>query len=254
MERIGKKRYTNAPSMQKFTSTCTAINQLNHNVVELVLDKPANFTYQAGQYILIDTPLVEDVNDIQPRAYSLSSSPHEGKLKLIIKLEESGRMSNYLRDVFKAGDSMTFTAAMGSLTLQEKDKTDVNRPLVWIGTSSGIVPYIGHVLWLQKQEYTHSMTLIFGVKHAEDFFHVELLKQLASEIENFTLVTAVSQPDDTWQGTVGRVTEVMQQQDINWAASMVYACGNPAMVKDVKRICIEELGVPKQQMKIEGYV
>jgi ferredoxin-NADP reductase len=240
--------------MQKFTSTCVAINKLNHNVVELVLEKPENFEYQAGQYILIDTPLVEDVTDIQPRAYSLSSSPHENALKLIIKLEESGRMSNYLRETFKEGESMTFTSAMGSLTLHEKNKTDVSRPLVWIGTSSGIVPYIGHLLWLQTQEYTHNTTLIFGVKEVADFFHLELLQNLASQMENFTLVTAVSQPDETWQGATGRVTEVMQQQDTNWGASMVYACGNPAMVKDVKRICLEELGVPKAQMKVEGYV
>jgi ferredoxin-NADP reductase len=240
--------------MQKFTTKCTAINKLNHNVVELVLIKPENFEYHAGQYILIDTPLVENLNDIQPRAYSLSSSPHQDVLTLVIKLEESGRMSNYLRDVFTVGESMTYTAAMGSLTLHEKDKSAVSRPLVFVGTSSGIVPYIGHLRWLQTQQYNHPVTLIFGVKNSEDFFHVDVLQNLAEQMDNFTLVTTVSQPGAAWTGTTGRVTEAMQQQDINWSQSMVYACGNPAMVKDVKRICLEELGVPKLQMKVEGYV
>jgi ferredoxin-NADP reductase len=74
-----------------FTTTCLSKRRIAPGVYELRFKKPETLAFIAGQFLLFDVPLAGKPDDIQPRAYSIASTPTENDLLFVIKLVPNGR-------------------------------------------------------------------------------------------------------------------------------------------------------------------
>ncbi|KUI38986.1 ferredoxin [Mycobacterium sp. IS-1496] len=105
--------------------------------VSLVLDVPADcshrFRYRAGQFL---TLRVKVAGDDHRRCYSMSSSPHNGEeLRITVKRDPGGLVSNYLNDTAAAGVEIHALPPEGRFVLSESD-----RDIVAFAGGSGITP------------------------------------------------------------------------------------------------------------------
>jgi NAD(P)H-flavin reductase len=199
----------------------------------------------------VNLPLVENPEDIQPRAYSIASHPSENtELTFVLRYKEGGRASRWMDEVLKVGDPVRIQGPLGNFTLNEK----TDKAYVFVGTGSGVAPFRSHLLYaLDTKGDTRPMHLFFGVRHEEDLFWVEMFDDIAREHQNLHLHISLSQPPPLWKGLTGRVTDIMPTVIKDFSRINAYVCGNPAMVKDVKVWLIEN-GVPKEDVHQEGYV
>ncbi len=91
-------------------------------------------TFSAGQYIA----LVLNINgQTVRRNYSLSDAPGKNTLRISVKREHEGLVSNYLHDTIKVGDNLNVTAPAGDFILKP-----ASRPLVLLTAGVGITPAI----------------------------------------------------------------------------------------------------------------
>jgi ferredoxin-NADP reductase len=106
------------------------------DAVSLVLDVPAEcshrFRYKAGQFL---TLRVQVAGDHHRRCYSMSSSPHSGDLRITVKRDPGGLVSNWLNDNAAAGDEIHAAPPEGRFVLSEQD-----RDIVAFAGGSGITP------------------------------------------------------------------------------------------------------------------
>ena len=95
------------------------------------------FAYQAGQYL---TLAVEINGHEERRAYSISSAPFEGLLKVSVKKVADGTVSRFICEHVKQGDTIKVMPPEGRFTFSFD--ADQRRAFYFIAAGSGITPII----------------------------------------------------------------------------------------------------------------
>lgn len=233
-----------------YTVACTYIALLAKDVYEVRFTKPEGFSFVPGQFILFDVPHPDNAEDIQARAFSIASTPDESELMFAIKLTPGGRASRWIEKKMQPGTQVVMKGPFGMFTVKPEDTKD----LLFIGTSTGIAPFRSQAMHLLSTGDARAMDMIFGVRSEEDMFWAKEFTELAQKHENFSIHLTLTQPSDAWTGYKGRVQTVVPLLQKDLALRSIYVCGSPVMTKELKLLCLEQWGVQKQQLHVEGYI
>jgi ferredoxin-NADP reductase len=233
------------------TTACTEKTLVARGVYQLRFSKPDGFTFQPGQFVLFDVPLVDAPEDVQPRALSVASLASEEDLLFIIKLLPGGRMSRWIDEVVTVGTPATFKGPFGNFQLHP----DADKDYFFISTGAGLAPFRPMVLDALTRGDTKRMDIVFGVRSEEDLFWVSWFEELSHAHPNVFHHLVLSQPSAAWTGHKGRVQSVVPLVAKNdFSGKSLYVCGNPDMTTDVKKLALTEWGMDKKDLHVEGYI
>ena len=207
---------------------------ITHDLMLMWIEKPEGFSFKAGQYCTIGREGIE-------RAYSIVSAPHEETLELFVELVPlpDGVLTPLLWEL-GPGDVLSIRPrAKGIFTFKPKY---VNHLLV--ATVTGVVPYISYLRdYLHRGDSGHRFYVLMGASYVDEFVYDEELSKLVAEHPDLlTFVPTISRPDEErnaeWTGEKGRVNEIVEKYAEEFGLStedtLVYACGHPGMIEDVK--------------------
>ena len=200
------------------------------------LTKPEGYTFKPGQYCTIGHEGVE-------RAYSIASAPHEELLELFIELvplHEGGVLTPMLWDL-EVGSKVTIRPRAKGIFTFKPEK--LNHLLV--STVTGVVPYVSFVrdYMHSRESFEHNFYVLEGASYTDEFVYDKEFVELASRYpENIKFVPTISRPAEEknsgWDGATGRVNQIVEENiskfDLNADETLVYACGHPGMIEDVK--------------------
>ncbi|MGE2835212.1 2Fe-2S iron-sulfur cluster-binding protein [Mycobacterium sp. SMC-4] len=114
------------------------------DAVSLVLDVPETcshrFHYKAGQFLTLRVSV--EGRDLR-RCYSMSSAPLEDELRITIKRDPGGVVSNWLNDTAAEGDHLHAAPPEGKFVLDEG--VSASEPLIAFAGGSGITPIMSLV-------------------------------------------------------------------------------------------------------------
>ncbi len=211
--------------MESYKTKLLEKKKIADAIIEMRFAKPKNFNFQAGQFIQIEVP---QPNKTIFRSYSLSSAPQDEYFELCVKLYETG-LASHLFNTLNIGEEISFKGPVGRFVLHSQD-AEVH----FIATGVGLAPIMGIIRdELLYKKNTHNMHLIFGVRHEKDIFWTTELDQLQQMHPNFTYSLTLSQPDKSWTGLRGRVTEHIPE---NTSTMDAFLCGSADMVQTVRDI------------------
>src|SRR5277367_5099020 len=133
------------------------------DAISIVLDVPEpnvpHFGYQAGQFL---TLLVCVDGREHRRCYSMSSAPAPGEdLRITVKRDRDGVVSNWLNDTAAAGDEIHALPPQGRFVLKDTD-----RELIAFAGGSGITPVFS--LLRSALESTTRGTRLFYANRGRD--------------------------------------------------------------------------------------
>lgn len=203
--------------------------------------------FKTGQFITTywpDTPSYK-------RAYSLSSCALDrGFYEVTIKRD--GKMGTRMVDWAKAGDKIFVIPPTGRfLPVYEP-----NMHLICIAGGSGVTPFRGFAREATVRKLDTKITVLYSVRTTNDIIFNTEFRQLEEQNPNFKFhVTCTRLPEnDPWTDRRGRITG-------DWIRSFVtdlpntvfYACGPNALVESTEHLVVHDLGVPKEQMKLEKW-
>ncbi len=208
------------------SATVTAIRQLNDEVKCVGLDCPMLQDYRAGQFINLyrDSGIA--------RSYSLASVPTDSYLRLHVRRLPDGRVSNWIHDELKVGDSVQISAPVGSCFYLPNAP---QQPLLLIGTGSGLAPLMGIVRDALDQQHAGDIYLYHGSHDAAGLYLVDELREMAAHCSNFHYIPCISGADVPVQYQAGRALDVALAAHPNLAGWRVFLCGNPNMVKTARK-------------------
>lgn len=130
--------------------------------------------YFSGQFLTLIACI--DGREVR-RAYSLSSSPYvEKHLSVTIKRVPGGKMSNYLIEQVRCGDTLEALAPAGNFFLK---RSYIGRNLLLIGAGSGITPLFSMIKTVLTQEAHSQVALIYVNSSREETIFLEPLTHLA---------------------------------------------------------------------------
>ena len=208
--------------------------QINDDLLLMWVEKPEGFSFKAGQYCTIG------VNGIE-RAYSIVSAPFEDSLELFVELvpPPEGSLTPMLYDL-RAGDKLSIRPrAKGIFTF---DPGYANQ--LFVATVTGVVPYISIIRqYLYERQAGQHIYVLVGASYQDDHAYCRELEGIATERPDLlAFVPTVSRPQEErnagWTGETGRVNAIVESYVEKWGLSaqdtLIYACGNPGMIEDVK--------------------
>lgn len=189
-------------------------------------------SFKPGQYVKLGV-------DGITRNYSIVSAPHEPALEFFIELVPGGEMSERLRRL-QAGSRVTLgSRAKGNLLLDPRYPNQV-----MVATTTGIAPFVSMLRGAVHQGLSQQRFWIFhGCRYQDEFGYDAQLRSFAERHpEYIRYIAAVSRPQDArnsgWSGETGRIDAVLDRyfsaHDFDTQATVMYACGNPDMVRAVE--------------------
>jgi CDP-4-dehydro-6-deoxyglucose reductase len=221
---------------------------ISPSVRELTFDPGPGHAFVPGHWVTLfldrggDEPL--------KRQYSVASAPRDdGTFDLAVTLVEEGPMSAFLHRA-EIGTHVRMLPAQGLFVLEP-----MVRPVLMVATGTGLAPFRAMLQEIEaKSVVAQPIYLLFGCRTEDEMIYREELDALAARLSHFTFVPTLSRAPETWPGRRGWVqthlAELVSKTNVDVD---VYVCGLTHMVKEVRRICREELGVDRKRLHIERY-
>ncbi len=228
------------PEVKNIPAKISLLEFLSEDVVKVTLRIPPNksFKFLAGQYIDLSIHAVK-------RSYSIASIPSDSTIELLIKNYSKGQFSNYLFKEAKVNDLLRIEGPKGTYILPQ----EIPQNLLFISTGTGIAPNLALIksALLERRIQKSQIILIHGQRTASE--HIYSMEDALKGIE---MVKCISR--ETVNGfTQGYVQDAAMQLNLNITETMVFACGNPNMVNDLKKKMIAR-GLQEKNFKSDIFV
>jgi ferredoxin-NADP reductase len=203
--------------------------------------------FKTGQFITLFFPDVPAYK----RAYSLSSCALDrGLFEVTVKRE--GKMGTRIVDWTAAGDRFGVLPPAGRFL----PVLEPNKHLICIAGGSGVTPFRGFVREATRRKLETRITVLYSVRTTNDIIFDEEFRQLQQENPNFNFYVTCTRlhPDDPWTGRRGRINcELIREHIHDPANTGFYACGPNELVESTEHLVLDELKIPKEQIKTEKW-
>ncbi len=188
---------------------------------KLALSEP--LTFRAGQFVQLTVP------GIGESPFTPSSAPGETD-DLEITIMRAGRVTDYLHDKIKEGDTLGIRGPFGEGYPIEKFK---GHTVLVIGGGVGLAPMRAGIYgFFQEINDYKRISIKFGAKTPDDFCFKEEFDEWAHK-PNTDLTLTIDKPYPGWTGKVGVVTVLLDELDVDISDTYVISCGPDIMLKFV---------------------
>jgi len=204
--------------------------------------RPA-YQYRAGQHLTFELRW-EDFK--VTRCYSLSSCPDLGEtLKIGVKRVAGGRISNWLNDNLKVGDSIMASVPEGRFVLDQETRSGA--PLFLFAGGSGITPIIA-LLKSALATTKRSITLLYANQDQSSVIYgLELAELAAANPDRLDLRLHFDSEAGYLEQKVVRA--LLHHTDI----AEFYICG-PEPFMELIEMTLDEAGVHEELVYVERFV
>ncbi len=232
------------PTIRGRFTTCeiTRREDLTEDLWKIWLNPAQSFDFKPGQYCTIGAEGIE-------RPYSIVSSPDEAEIELFVELvpPPDGNLTPVLYDL-SVGTVLTLRPrAKGIFVFKPEFRNHV-----MVGTVTGVAPYVSMLRkFLNDPEWNadgpiprdeFKFFVLEGASYLDEFGYDEEFTQLAEEHENIVFFSSVSRPTEhrnrEWGGATGRINTLVEEfvssKALPPTETVIYACGHPGMIEDVK--------------------
>lgn len=231
--------------------TVSDIKRETPNSVSISFDVPenlkSNFDFKAGQYITIKYFL--DGKEVR-RAYSISSSPQSGELRVGIKKVEFGIFSPFANEKLKVGDILEVMPPTGKFLLEPN-----LRHYAAFAAGSGITPILSLAKSTLEELPQSTFLLIYGNKSMEEtMFYDEIMALRKKYPERFSVefVFSRKEHDNARFGRIDRsiVNYFIKNKYDDISHESFYLCGPEEMIDEVSAT-LKQHGINAKQIHHE---
>jgi ring-1,2-phenylacetyl-CoA epoxidase subunit PaaE len=199
------------------------------------------FAHRAGQYITIRRTI--NAND-ERRTYSIVTAPGSAALKLGIRMQTGGRMSQDLAANLRPGDLLEVGTPMGRFRVDVSPERQVS--YVAFAAGSGITPILSLATDILAREPRSRFTLIYGNRStSRTMFLEETLALKNRYLERFSVYFVMSREPQHAELLNGRIDarkiRELSRQIIDLSTADEYLICGPGDMLDEVRHAVKEL-------------
>ncbi len=235
------------------TLTVADIIEETHDVktFRLIGEAPVLFSYRPGQFV---TLLLDLDGEAVQRSYSISSSPSRPHvLEITVKRVPGGRVSNWLCDHLRRGQSLTLKGPAGRFTCFDHPASK----MLFIAAGSGISPLMSMIRWIADTTADVDVTVLASFKSPADIIFRKELELISARHPRFrialTLTSAWAGRTESWTGLTGRIGKSrIAEMASDLLQRHVFLCG-PEPFAAAARKSLHELGFDQSKLFSESF-
>ncbi len=194
---------------------------LTHDVMQLTLERPENYTYSAGQAVEATLDDEKYKDDWSP--FTLTSLNGDTDLQFTIKTYPKHNGVTLALSKLTEGDSYLITDPW--------DSFENKGPGVFIAGGTGVTPFIALLRQMEADGNINGSTLIFSNKKEEDIFMFEEFERLLGD--NFINVLTREKKEPYLHG---RIDKDFLKKHISDFEQPFYLCGPDNFADDIKKL------------------
>ena len=232
--------------------------KLNHEVIDFSLALPSPMTFEAGQFVVIETSGIQG-----GRAYSMVNfTPDSDRLTLVVKQKPGGCFSNWLFESDVNGSEVRVFGPLGRATFHPEE----GRNILCIAGGSGLAGMLSILERAKREDYfrDHEGHVFFGVRTLADGFYLQELSDYAAAGHGKLQIT-LALSHERAQGAFhpqfphlrlanGMVTEAMAQAMAGHYDNLVsFVAGPTPMVDEALRLLIKEARQPSLYVRYDKF-
>lgn len=207
--------------------------------------------FKSGQYVALGLPggakryqgAAPEQDLLAPdklikRAYSIGSSSSERDyLEFYIAVVPDGALTSRLAALDPGERLFTQPKVTGTFTL---DEVSSERNLILVATGTGLAPFMSMVRSESVWTPGRSITLVHGVRYAEDLAYADEIEFLVEQ-RGLRYLPIASRAGTEYNGTKGRIQVLFETGVIkpDPQSDSVFLCGNPAMIEEMERRLVD---------------
>jgi ring-1,2-phenylacetyl-CoA epoxidase subunit PaaE len=248
-----KKESSGGPRYYKLK--VSKIEKETADAITIFFENPESgaIPYKPGQFLTLIIPV--DGEKIR-RSYSLCSVPVlHSQMAVTVKRVKDGKLSNYLNDSLKAGDTIDVMEPSGVFTTHFDQANDRNVYLV--GGGSGITPLISILRSVLEYEPNSRVSLIYANRNLQSIIFKDKLEALEEEFQDRLKITHIlEEAPEGWTGYRGMVNEEIFNEILDQGVEKgleFFLCGPSPMMDKVVEI-LEGRGMDKKKIHRENFV
>jgi len=225
--------------MKAFTTTIQSKRTVARGTVEVVLARPKDFEFTAGQYIQVALKrLYYPDPKGRSRTFSICSSPFETETVAIAFRDTNSGYKQTLQGLHE-GSEVVLNGPFGHFVLPKSQ----NSNHVFIAGGIGITPFLSMIESEVTQESHARIALIYANRDEESAAYLECLRGIDATAKDFSLDAIFERINmDHIQKYMG------DKNNTFW-----WIVGPPGMVAEVKHI-LGSLGIPDSKIRIEDFI
>jgi ferredoxin-NADP reductase/sterol desaturase/sphingolipid hydroxylase (fatty acid hydroxylase superfamily) len=209
--------------------------------------------FSAGQHLTIK---VNTKGQTLYRTFSISSIPNiDNFLTLTIKKIKGGKVTNYLAENLKVGDTLEVTAPSGQFYLNAEPANQ--KHYVMIAGGSGITPIYSMIGTILKFEPKSKFTLLYANRTSNSIIFKEQFEKWAKEFSTQIEVKHfLSEEENPKNATKGYITRISIEEILNkYGKNEVdfYLCGPEIMTNKLMEDLLY-LGISKEKIHRELFL
>ncbi|MCP9273297.1 ferredoxin--NADP reductase [Mycolicibacterium arenosum] len=215
------------------------------DAVSLVLDVPERssrrFRYQAGQFLTLRVNVGgQDVR----RCYSMSSAPVEGELRITVKRDPGGLVSNWINDTAAEGDQIHAAPPEGRFVLRG-DLSGATEVVAFAG-GSGITPIMS-LARAAVDDPDRRVRLFYANRARDSVIFADPLDRLVAEHGDRVLLHKHFDEDDGVVASAAIEAFIAPAGDAHY-----YVCGPGPFMDTVERTLLAA-GVKESRVHLERF-
>lgn len=223
--------------MNKHIVKIKSIDNVTHDTLGIVTEKPENYTFEPGQATEIAINKNGWHNERRP--FTFTSLPEDKDLEFVIKTypEHDGATDKLLE--VNAGDELILHDVFGTIVYRGEG--------LFIAGGAGITPFIAILRDLKKKNAIAGNKLIFANKTVKDI----ILKDELEDMLGGGLIHILSGEEASGYAH-GFITKEFLKEHVSGGDQRFYLCGPPPMMDAVEQH-LYDLGVYKTKIVKEGW-
>ena len=136
-------------------------------------DLKETFAFTPGQFLTLAVP--SDQTGLAARCYSISTTPHSGKLQVTVKRTVDGYASNWINDNLHPGDTMRVLPPSGIFT-----PADINADFLLFAAGSGVTPILS-IARTALERGAGRIVMLYANRDESSVIFAEQFRELCAE-------------------------------------------------------------------------
>ena len=224
-------------------ATVAAIEDATHDIKIIRLQSSKPLSFSPGQYATVQfTP-------DHSRPYSMASLCTDQQLEFHVRYVPDGRVSGYVFNQLKVGDSVRVSGPLGTAYLRTRHEG----PMLCVAGGTGLAPILSILRGAIADGMQNPIHLYFGVRSPQDIYGLDQLNALQAAHPSLNLEIVVTTDDEGGnKHRTGLITDAIAHDLPNLNGWRAYVCGAPPMVEATAAL-IKQRGIEDQHVYADAF-
>lgn len=230
--------------VRQFDARVAGLRDATHDI-KIVTLEPGDgrpLAFSAGQFVQLR------FGDLPERDYSMASCPGEPRLEFHIRLTPGGRISGFVHNELRPGDTVRLRGPYGSSFFRDGHAG----PMLALAGGSGLAPIKSIVETALEAGFQREIRLYFGVRDERDLYLENHFKAVAAAHDNLSFIPVLSEPSGATKRRTGFLADVLRDDLRSLGGWQAYLAGPPIMV-DTCVAALTDLGIDSADCHADAF-